>query len=89
MTFEWDEAKNRLNCEKHGVSFETAQMAFFDPARIILEDKKHGSDEKRYFCIGAVDSMVITVRFTVRHEKIRIFGAGYWRQGRKLYEKNT
>ena len=26
--FEWDEAKNRANQAKHGVSFERAQLAF-------------------------------------------------------------
>jgi hypothetical protein len=31
MTFEWDEAKDRANQEKHGVSFEKAQGAFSDP----------------------------------------------------------
>ena len=35
MTFEWDESKNLENIEKHQVSFETAQGAFFDKNRII------------------------------------------------------
>jgi len=30
MTFEWDENKNFENVEKHNVSFETAQEAFFE-----------------------------------------------------------
>jgi uncharacterized protein len=30
MTFEWDEDKNLENIEKHKVSFETAQEAFYD-----------------------------------------------------------
>ena len=38
MTFEWDENKNLDNIEKHGVSFEMAQEAFFDKNRIILKD---------------------------------------------------
>ena len=36
--FEWDEKKNKLNCEKHGVSFYDAQKGFLDPWRIIAED---------------------------------------------------
>ena len=35
MTFEWDETKNHDNIEKHNVSFEKAQEAFFDKKRII------------------------------------------------------
>ena len=29
------------------------------------------------------------VRFTYRGETIRIIGAGYWRKGRRLYEKEN
>jgi uncharacterized protein len=43
--------------------------------------------ERRYFCIGKVDGEVLTVRFTWRRGKIRIFGAGYWRKGKQVYEE--
>jgi len=36
-----------------------------------------------------VDDGILTVRFTYRDEIIRIFGAGYWRKGKKTYEKNN
>ncbi len=29
-SFEWDDGKNRINREKHGVSFEEAQTVFYD-----------------------------------------------------------
>jgi hypothetical protein len=29
----------------------------------------------------------VTVRFTYREGVIRIYGAGYWRKGRKIYEE--
>lgn len=85
--FEWDEAKDRVNRIKHGVSFEDAQSAFFDPNRVIAEDLSHSSSEQRYFCFGEVDGDVMTVRFTWRAGRIRIFGAGYWRKGKKIYEQ--
>lgn len=88
MTFEWDENKNSENKAKHKVSFEKAQDAFFDVNRIILEDVKHSGSEKRYFCIGKTDEGILTVRFTMRGQNIRIFGAGYWRQGKKRYEEH-
>ena len=87
MTFEWDENKNLENIEKHNVSFEMAQDAFFDKKRIIVKDKKHSKNEERFFCIGNGGNGIITVRFTVRNVNIRIFGAGYWREGRYKYEK--
>ena len=88
MNFEWDSAKDRTNLEKHGVSFVEAQQAFLDPHRVIAIDHKHSTArEKRYFCFGRIEERVMTVRFTYRQGKVRIFGAGYWREGKKKYER--
>jgi uncharacterized DUF497 family protein len=89
QSFEWDDDKNQLNLQKHGISFELAQYAFFDPHRVIVQDLAHSQTESRFYCMGQVNQEVITVRFTYREEKIRIFGAGYWRKGRKLYEQQN
>ena len=85
-TFEWDDAKNAVNIKKHGVAFTDAQRAFFDPKRIILKDVGHSEAEERFFCIGRAEAGIMTVRFTYRTPKIRIFGAGYWRKGKQIYE---
>lgn len=85
--FEWDEQKNRINQQKHGVSFEEAQAAFTDPNRIIARDKKHSLGEERFYCIGKIKAGIIFIRFTYRSRCIRIIGAGFWRAGKKLYEK--
>jgi len=83
IEFEWDESKNDINQEKH------AQYAFFDKNRIIAEDLSHSSNEERFFCFGLNKDKtgVLTVRFTYRSGKIRVFGAGYWRKGKKAYEQ--
>jgi uncharacterized protein len=49
----------------------------------------HGGTERRYFCFGKVADAVMTVRFTYRAGRIRIFGAGYWRKGRRIYERQN
>ena len=85
--FEWDATRDHENRQKHGVSFAKAQFAFADPKRVIAEDLSHSSSEKRYYCFGWVEGGVLTVRFTYRGEVIRIFGAGYWRKGRRIYEQ--
>ena len=85
--FEWDPAKDRINQAKHGVGFEFAQHAFLDPWRVIAEDLDHSDREQRYFCFGQIEGAVMTVRFTWRNGKIRIFGAGYWRKGKAIYEE--
>ena len=87
MTFEWDENKNQDNIEKHKVSFEKAQEVFYDKKRIIIKDKKHSKKEDRFFCIGDDGEGIMTVRFTMRKDNIRIIGAGYWREGRYKYEE--
>jgi uncharacterized protein len=86
--FEWDARKNAENWAKHGVSFETAQYAFADPSRVIAQDLEHSKDEARYYCFGRVGDGILTVRFVYRMDIIRIIGAGYWRKGRGVYEKN-
>ena len=79
--FEWDEAKDAANRDKHGVSVVDAQYAFLDRQRVIARDKAHGGGEKRYYCFGTdrEGAGVLTVRFTCRSGRIRIIGAGYWR----------
>lgn len=87
--FEWDATKDRENQAKHGVAFTTAQLAFADPRRVIAEDLSHSSAERRYFCFGRVSGGVLSVRFTYRKGAIRIFGAGYWRKGKRIYEQEN
>ena len=87
--FEWDDEKDKLNQGKHEISFALAQLAFLDSNRVILEDLEHSDEEKRYYCLGKVAGGIMTVRFTYRTNKIRIFGAGYWRKGKRIYEREN
>lgn len=87
--FEWDWDKDRQNQAKHGVSFETARLAFLDRDRVLVEDERHSSEEDRLFCVGRVGDGILAVRFTHRGDRIRIIGAGYWRKWRALYEKKN
>lgn len=87
--FEWDSAKDLENQRKHDVSFLEAQYAFADSNRVIAEDLSHSAGEKRYYCFGRVNRGVVTVRFTYRNEVIRIFGAGFWRKGKSIYDREN
>jgi len=87
--FEWDSKKDHENLQKHGVSFASAQYAFADPHRIIAEDVSHSDDEMRYYCFGKAGDGILTVRFTYRNNVIRIIGAGYWRKGKAIYEREN
>jgi hypothetical protein len=87
--FEWDSNKDLENQRKHGVSFGDAQYAFADPYRVIAEDLSHAGQERRYYCFGKIGDEIQTVRFTYRKDVIRIFGAGYWRKGKVIYEREN
>ena len=87
--FEWDEKKEVENTLKHGIDFKSAAEVFFDERRIIVKDEFHSESESRLFCIGATTMGICTVRFVCRDGKIRFFGAGVWRKGKKIYEKEN
>ena len=85
-SFVWNVEKERVNISKPGIDFSVASRAFLDPKRKIFVNAKHSNTEERFFCIGSVEGKILTVRFVYRDERIRIFGAGYWRGGKKYYE---
>ena len=87
--FEWDPVKDIENQRKHRVSFAEAQYVFADSSRVIAEDLDHSVREKRYYCFGRLDRGVLTVRFTYRDGIVRIFGAGFWRKGKTIYEREN
>lgn len=86
--FAWNNAKEQENIKKHKISFIEAQEVFTDPEALFFEDAKHSGQEDRCYAVGKTyGDEVITVRYTVRHQTIRIFGAAKWRKWRRIYEK--
>lgn len=77
MQFEWDEEKERINIEKHGLDFSTAALVFGDPLRIEKFDTVHSLEEDRYITIGAINgiAVVVMVVYTPRRQSIRIISA--------------
>jgi uncharacterized DUF497 family protein len=71
MRFEWDESKNRINREKHGLNFEA--VAAFDWENALLADRTRQSDgEQRYAALGLYEGKIHTVVFAKRGLNIRI-----------------
>ena len=52
MIFEYDEKQNKINIEKHGISFKSAARVFFDYDRIEYYDEENSNVEDRYDIIG-------------------------------------
>jgi uncharacterized DUF497 family protein len=78
--FEWDDKKAASNEAKHGVSFEEASTAFFDPAGVDGEDAEHSITEtRRYRLARSADKSLLVIAYTVRshgYEKnVRIISA--------------
>lgn len=63
--------------------------AFADLHRVIAKDDTRSQSEERFYCFDEVDGGVLTVRFTYRASIIRIIGAGYWRKGKAIYEREN
>ena len=74
LTVEWDEAKDKANIQKHGISFATAALVFTDENRIEYYDKIHSVREDRWVVIGSVQGVLYVV-YTMRREAARIISA--------------
>ncbi len=80
MKYEWDENKNILNQQKHGVSFEEAKEVFDDPLHISKLDHRFSYFEERWITVGATKKekilVVANLFFTDEGEEIiRIISA--------------
>ncbi len=74
MLFEWDDEKAAINLKKHGVSFQTAALVFYDENRIEMYDSEHSLEEDRYNTIGMVEDVLFVV-YTERKDRLRIISA--------------
>lgn len=59
-SFEWDDEKEELNFQKHGIHFKTAAKVFLDPDKLIREDEDH-PQEQRYNVLGKVGKVLFVV----------------------------
>ena len=71
---EWDDNKNRINIQKHGISFETAALVFADEERFEYYDQLHSQDEDCYVVLGCVQGILYVV-YTMRYEAARLISA--------------
>ena len=52
IKFEWDENKNKININKHKISFEEAQTVFYDEEALVIDDPDHSQEEERFIILG-------------------------------------
>jgi uncharacterized DUF497 family protein len=89
MEWEWDDAKDAINVEKHGISFTEALQVFTDTDGIEKEDLAHSTrTERRLWRTGKINSdRIITVVYTVSGDRGRLISAQERRRERREYEK--
>ncbi len=93
MFFEWDENKNKLNLQRHHISFEDARYVFADPLAVTRQD--YHELEHRWQILGHVgEELIILAVYTLRlhgdEPVIRIISARKaTRQERRSYEEGT
>ena len=61
MKFEWSDEKNRLNIQKHNISFEEAKEVFLDPMQISKLDYRFDYFEERWITLGSTTKKKILV----------------------------
>lgn len=66
---EYDDNKNSINIDKHGISFEEAIGIFNDPD--LIELKAKSSDEPRYLLIGKINDRYWSAIVTYRNNNVR------------------
>lgn len=83
--FEYDPEKSKINSEKHGIDFESAQVIWNDPDA--LEIPTTTTEESRFLVIGKIESKHWSAIITYRDEAVRIISVRRSRQNEvKLYE---
>ncbi len=75
IAFEWDRRKAIANSRKHGIYFELACEAFFDPFVFYL-DEETIQEEMRETIIGVtVNWRLLYVVYVMREDYVRIISA--------------
>ena len=90
LEFEWDEAKARINLEKHRVSFLTAAAIFWNERLERIDDREEYG-ELRWIALGRVDDEVYRAVFTWGDENlIRLISAQKAsKDEREIYYRET
>ena len=77
FSFEWDENKNVINEEIHGVSFEEAKTVFYDEDAWLEYDEGHSLEEERFRLLGCslYGNVLLVVHCVRNNDVIRIISS--------------
>ena len=87
MKYEWDEAKDRKNFVKHGLSFEDAHHVFAGPC-VTFEDDRFDYGEERLITLGLLAGRLVVIAHAPRDEGTRIISMRRGnRREQKIYQE--
>lgn len=80
MKFTWDKEKEKINLQKHAVSFEEAAYVFSDPFALSIYDQEHATEEDRWILMGkSFNNILLVVVHTIKNDEnieiVRIISA--------------
>jgi uncharacterized DUF497 family protein len=86
MNFEWDENKNKLNQQKHRISFEEAGTIFNDALALSFDDPDDSINEHRMitfgvsiFAIKGSESLIFAFIYYKMEVKFKTLKGNKWR----------
>ena len=69
MKLEWDPEKEKINIQKHGVTFEQASYVFADPFALNKYDDDHSHEEDRWILLGkSLNEVILLVVHTFKDD---------------------
>lgn len=71
MKIEFDNAKDEINRQKHGLSLAFGARIFDDPDLLILPTIRDEDDEERYKAVGSVEGKLYTAVHVWRDDAVR------------------
>jgi uncharacterized DUF497 family protein len=67
MKFEWDERKNEINIDKHGLDFSDGEELFLGHSPLLaVPDTAQEYGEERWKGIGMIDGRIVVAIFVLR-----------------------
>jgi hypothetical protein len=75
ITFVWDRNKASANLRKHGIPFEQAAQAFFDPFLKLVDASRHEEGRDAIIGMDTRWNLLFVVHIELEDEAIRIISA--------------
>jgi len=75
IAFVWDEQKALINFSKHGVLFEEAVAAFFDPFFILTNASRNNEEREALIGLDASARLLFVVHIEHSEDCIRVISA--------------